>query len=501
MSSTASSPKRIEKVSSDNIVISFDLLSNLTFMATLAAAQLPREKILQRAGEQRGLKTSVFFQQVHLLAQRLGVEYTRALQLVAEKARAPNAKSLLLRFSNTIASGESEHAFLREESRIAGGRYASEYERSVENLKKWTEAYAALMVSVTLIVVVALVSTLLGALDQSFIVIVGVTMFMITSAGVFIILRTAPYEQLTYDGVTLGPSDRARARKLLRVLGPIGAILGSVLLITLGLGPALIAVGLCLLPTGYFARRDDREVHQIDEEVPTFIRSLGNIASSTGSTLSAALNNLDTAPLVRLRPHIGRLRTRLSNRLLTDLSWERFQADVGNELLRRSTEMLVVGVELGADGEEVGNIASSYSTRVMELREIRGLTASSFSVLVIPMHVAMTGLLLFVLQIVVSFEELLGDVSGGISGEEVTQGSSGGAVPGIDLFQGQDLTLVAGMITMVILILTVANGLAPKFAAGGHSLKIAFSLGITSLISGINVVVVPVLAGGLMTTG
>ena len=89
MSSTASSPRRIEKVSSDNIVISFDLLSNLTYMATLSVVELPREKILQRAGEQAALKTSVFFEQVHLLAQRLGVEYTQALQLVASKARAP----------------------------------------------------------------------------------------------------------------------------------------------------------------------------------------------------------------------------------------------------------------------------------------------------------------------------------------------------------------------------------------------------------------------------
>ena len=56
MTSTVSSPRRIEKVSSDNIVISFDLLSNLTYMAALAAAELPREEILRRAGEQHRLK-------------------------------------------------------------------------------------------------------------------------------------------------------------------------------------------------------------------------------------------------------------------------------------------------------------------------------------------------------------------------------------------------------------------------------------------------------------
>ncbi len=224
MASTTSSPKHIEKVSSDNIVISFDLLSNLAYMANLSAAKAPRQMIIQKAGEQAHLKTSVIFEGVHLLAQRLGVEYTRALQLVAERTRASNLKSLLLCFASSIASGESEHFFIREESRIEQGRYANEYARSIENLKKWTDAFAAMMVSVTLIVVVAMISTLLGSMGSGFIVVVGFTMFFITTGGVFVILRTAPYEATTYDGDTDGPPNRARARFYLRILVPFGIL-------------------------------------------------------------------------------------------------------------------------------------------------------------------------------------------------------------------------------------------------------------------------------------
>ena len=87
MATIASSPRRIEKISPDPIVISFDLVSNLAYMAALSAAELPREQILNRAGQQVGLKTSVVFEQTNLLALRLGVEYTRALQLVAAKVK------------------------------------------------------------------------------------------------------------------------------------------------------------------------------------------------------------------------------------------------------------------------------------------------------------------------------------------------------------------------------------------------------------------------------
>lgn len=492
MASTTSSRRRIEKVSSDNIVISFDLLSNLVYMASLSAARAPRQTIIQKAGELVDLKTSVVFEQVHLLAQRLGVEYTRALQLAAAKTRASSLKSLLLRFASSIASGESEHFFIREESRIEAGRYANEYARSIENLKRWTDAYAAMMVSVTLIVVVAMISSLLGAMGSSFIVIVGATMFIITTGGVYVILRTSPYEQTTYDGDTHGPPDRERARFYLRTMVPLGLLLALGVGFLFGIGYALVALSIFLFPTGFFARRDDSNISGIDEEVPTFIRSLGTIAGTTNSTLSSALRNLDLESMGSLEPHVLRLRSRLSSELPADLTWERFKTEVGNELLKRSTEMLVDGVEMGANGEEVGDIASSYASTVASLRQTRKLTSSSFAFLIIPMHTAMTGLLLFILQIVTTFDEKLKEVATGMGGESLT------SIPGLDMFQSQDLTLTTGMITMVILVLTVANALASKFAAGGHNLTIAFSLSLMCMISGINMIVVPQVGGALL---
>ena len=390
------------------------------------------------------------FEHVTLLAQRLGVEYTRALQLVAAKARARNLKSLLLRFASTIASGESEHVFIREESRVEGGRYAGEYGRSVENLKKWTDAYAALLVSVTLIVVVALVSTLLGALEKSFIIIIGFTMFAITSGGVYIILRTAPYEQITYDGETGGPPERIRAKFLLRTLGPLGLMLAVVLGFALGVGYGLIAFGLFLLPAGWYARLDDKNVRKIDAEVPSFARSLGTIAGATNSTLSAALNHLDLRSLGALAPHVVRLRTRLQNQLPTALSWERFKSETGNELLSRSADILVDSVELGGSGDEIGEIAASYASTVAELRQTRQLTSSSFALLVMPMHVAMTGLLLFILEIVATFDEKLRDVAAGIVDDAQEAATSLSDTMGLDIFQQQDLTLITGMIDSLV---------------------------------------------------
>ena len=131
MSSITSSPKRIEKVASDNVVVGFDLLSNLTYMSVLSMGDLPRDQVLEHSGRQR-FKTAVFFEYIYLLAKRMGLEYTQAFQLVSEKARATNVKSLLLRFAASISSGESEREFIAQEAKVQAEQYGNEYDRSVE---------------------------------------------------------------------------------------------------------------------------------------------------------------------------------------------------------------------------------------------------------------------------------------------------------------------------------------------------------------------------------
>ena len=73
-----------------------------------------------------------------------------------------------------------EQEFIEQETRLEGERYGNEYERSVENLKKWSDAYSAILVSVSLIMVVSLVSTLLGSLDANFVVLMAATLFCVT---------------------------------------------------------------------------------------------------------------------------------------------------------------------------------------------------------------------------------------------------------------------------------------------------------------------------------
>ena len=221
MNSTTSSRKQIEKVSSDNQVIGFDLFSQLTYMAILSRGGVTRDRLLEYCGRQRYL-TAVFFEYINLMARSMGVEYTRAFQAVAQRAKAPRIRSLLLRFSASISSGSSESDFVLQEARAEAEHYGNDYERDVENLRKWTDAYAAVLVAVTLIMVVSQVSSLLGSTSASFIYLMLFTLAGVTSAGVFLIYKVAPFETITYDPVSGTTPDRKLAKFLFISCGPAG---------------------------------------------------------------------------------------------------------------------------------------------------------------------------------------------------------------------------------------------------------------------------------------
>ena len=515
MNSITSSHKQIEKVSSDNLVVGFDLLSNLTYMSVLSIGGLPREQVLENCGKQQ-FKTAVFFRYVHLLANRVGLEYTRAFQLVSDKARASSVKSLLLRFAASISSGESEGGFIEQEMKLEAERYGNEYQRSVENLRKWTDAYAAVLVSVTLIMVVSMVSSMLGSLGENFIVLMAMTLFFITSIGVYVIYKVAPVEPITYDSPQGITPLRRRSRKLLLWLGPTGLVLAFLLAPQFGLlsGASLVflIVGASLLPAGFFAFKDDSAVGKLDTELPVFLRSIGNVAGATGVTLTRALSGIDTRSMGSLAPHVNRLHVGLTSQLPARDCWEKFRGETGSELTNRTTHMLVDGVELGGRADDVGNICAGHALQVTQLRASRQLTASTFSFLTVPMHATMTFILVFVLEIVSNFNEKLAGISGELldnSGGTVTTPANLNVPPGIsvpsggdmsgglDIFGSQDMTLIAYMIVLVIAILTVANALAPKFASGGSRLKIVSFLSIMCIISGGILGSVPILTSML----
>ena len=163
--------------------MSFDMYYQLAYMATIAAAGVPRDQIFQRAAELE-CSSAGYFNRVALARKRLKYDYARACRAVGEPAQNSEIKGLLLRLSSSLISGEPESDFLIREAKARAEDYENEYGRSLEALKMWTDAYVSLILSAVLVVVIGIVSTMIWRIETTLIIAMAFVSVMTTAIGI-----------------------------------------------------------------------------------------------------------------------------------------------------------------------------------------------------------------------------------------------------------------------------------------------------------------------------
>ena len=489
----SSKEESFKKGLSDNDYLSFDLFYQLAYMSSIAAAGIPRSQIFEFAS-QLPCTSARYFEEIHILAKQMRYDYAVASRIVGESADADVVKSLLLRLASSLGSGEAEADFLAQEAEIQAEAFKNEYERDVESLRKWTEGYASLIVSAALIVMVAAVSMLIYPVAKSFTVMLTGVTICVAAMGAWMIFRVSPKEVRIHDPASYCAAYE-RTRRMGRILLPAAGISFLIVMVTgLGLGWALMVSSAFLLPVGIAGTLFDNKVKKKDADISIFLRSLGNVASAIGLTVSTALDRLDLRSTANLSTDVTRLSSRLRSRLQPDVCWRRFSLETGSETVYRSVKMFYDANRLGGDPEEVGARSSVVATTLDFLRARRSQVSASFGFLAIAMHVAIVGLLAFVVQVLLMFGEVLEDVytESVAEAQEIASNMFSFSFEGIEFLQF--------MILPCILVLSVTTAFAVGSADGGNKYKYCSYFAITLGSSGAVLVLVPIAAGRVVTT-
>lgn len=479
--------------SKDAEYLTYDLFYQLAYMSTIAAAGIPRSQIFAFAS-QLSCTSARYFAEIHSLAKQMRYDYSVACRMVGESAEEEPAKSLLLRLASSLGSGETEADFLAQEAKIQAQAFENEYERGVESVRKWTEGYAALIVSAALIVMVAAIAMLIYPVATSFTVtLVGVTI-CVAVLGAWAIHRIAPKEVRVHAPATKCPGYN-RVTWLTRLLLPCALVCFLLILASgAGLGWGLIIVSLFLVPIGFAGILFEQQVKKKDGDIATFLRSLGNIASAVGITVSNALERVDMRSTSNLAGDVKRLRSRLDSRLKPEVCWQRFSLETGSETIYRSVKMFHDATRLGGDPEEVGARSSMLAMTLDFLRARRGQVSSSFTFLAFAMHAALIALLVFVVQVIIMF----GDIVAGVYNEAVAEAQ----VRALEVFSFnfQNVYLLETLTMPCILVLSVTTAFAVKAAEGSGFHKMLGYVGITLGLSGFGLVTVPIMADKIFSS-
>ena len=480
--------------SKDKEYLDLDLFTHTTYMAAISSSGLARNRIFDSAAD-LPYSSSSYFKEVNFLVHSLNYDYPEALRVVGEKTDEPEVRALLLRMAGTLAAGEPEHVFLAREAFVRGETWGNSYERAVQTLKTWTDAYVSLTLSAALIVVVAVISMMIYPVQTSFVVVLCGMAILATVAGAWIIHRAAPKEIKTASLPGFSSRGQTLARGLFKLLFPAGLIVcGLLAWLNVDLGWILLVASAFALPPGLIIMWDDRKIERQDDDIAAVIRSLGAAAKAVGTSVSDAVSKLDMRSAASLHGAVKRLRARLNTGINNDLCWDKFVGETGSEQVNRSLRILRDAVEMGADPGTAGDQASIYAMKVSLLRQRRKLVSTGFTWLTTVMHAVTCALMLFICGVLVVF-------SGAIKGMASAETGGGMPLPTFGFFgDSTQLELFHTFVIIVILVFIVANAFAIRAAGGGHHYKFLFYFGILAGISGLAILLMPHVVGMALGT-
>lgn len=496
ISSLKSLPKRISKdlFSGDGFqeVLGSELFYQLTYMSAIASSGMSRNRIFSMAST-LPIAPAAYFSRIQLLVQKMGYDYTRACNAVGLAVKSEAMASLLLRMGNAFTSGQPEMSFLSEEALITGQIYEKEYERDLSSLTKWTDAYAAITVSATLIVIINMTSSLIQTLGDQLLIGLVITAIFTTGITGWVLSRAAPKEVIdlfTEEGPT---AQRLALQLRYYTLGATAMLASLLWLAGLASGWILVISAGLMLPLGAFSLLAGREIDRKDREFGPFLRSLGSMAVSTGSTITQALTRLDITSFPALESDLERLRRRLAAAIEPELCWHRFAVETGSKLIGETVKVFNDAVKLGADPDVVAFMSADFSSRTILLRAKRKVTASTFTWLTMIMHGVVSALLVLVFEIVRNFSELMLAAT-----QEIDMGtiqSSAGAVP---VFNTPNVAFFSATILLMIIVLAFINAYSINATDGGHKTKMAFYLSLMLLLSGVCLIFLPPMVKGIL---
>jgi flagellar protein FlaJ len=475
-------------------VTAFDMFYQLTYMSAMASAGISRSKTFEIAAQAKS-SAAQYFVAVNTLVEEFRYDYPDACRIVGAKAKSENIRSFLLRMSDALRSGEPLSDFLTREADVQGADYQNEYERGLENLKQWTNAFSSITISVGLIIIIQMITSMIYSTNVAMIGTLCAAGATLSGFGVWIIYRSAPREMVNVP-VAQGSLEQRRAWRLFRIVVPTAILLGALLLIISGnTGLALIVAAVCLVPVGVASLISDRKTVKKDVEFSTLLRSMGGMATSSGTTLKQAMTKIDLSSFPALEPDVQRLSTRLQARVDPDICWKSFGMDTGSRLINEVVNIFYGAVKIGGDPERVGLVCSLFVAKATQLRAKRRLVAGTFSALATVMQAMIAAIMVFVLSIVNSFAALVVELApknsdAAMSGQQISLGLA-------EFSQGE-LSYLGGVTALMVIAIAVASALAIICCDGGLKLKVFFYLAISIFIAGVSFIVVPPLVAGIL---
>lgn len=269
----------------ENKKMGADLLFMNTYMASLALASASRPEIFAYSANRQEYISAKYIAKVDTYVKKWGYSYSDALSIVAERTKNSILQSTLNRYANAIESGVPDEDFLKNELSTVRSVYRSQVEQGIELLKKWGDAYIAMLLSGTVIAVTIMISIAIYSptgmdttLDTAYGIILAICFF-----GNLLMYQSVPDDPKSHGLTDRSSKEQQTIHAMERIIVPL--TLGAVVvmgLLGVSAGMIYILIGVLMAPLGIIGFIDDSNITMRDNDFSTFIRSLGAVMGGAG---------------------------------------------------------------------------------------------------------------------------------------------------------------------------------------------------------------------------
>jgi len=477
-----------------------DLLFMITYMTSITTAQATRPEIFAYTAGREEYAPTKYIKKVEFFVKRWNFSYVEGLTTIAERISNNMLRSMMNRYANSIESGVPDEDFLTRELGTIRSVFRNNYEQGVEMLKKWGDAYIAMLFSGALVGIIIMVSVAIFAPDDiqatlsaSYLIVICISLF-----GNITMYTSVPLDNKTHS-LGRGSTEQELIHRLEKKILPVTLAAGLILgVISQNMGLLMLFIGLMLLPLGIIGLLDDRNIVLRDAEFTTFIRSLGAVMGGKGITIISALTEIDRKSLEALEPFINGLYSKLNLGLDEKKTWNRFIGEAGSNLIYKYLNIFRDSVELGGKPDQIGQIVGSSMLEQVLLREKRNTVSMGFVILLIPMHAMMIAIFLFLYHILITMSKAIAsvvsslDTGSALSNPESVAGGIGG---GIELFVNFPEAEMSMYVMIILTIITISNIVAGKIVMGGDRYMYYFFASTLLAVTGIIYIASPFIVG------
>ena len=263
-------------------------------------------------------ETSKIFSKISTLVEKWNYTLHKAARYVASQISEESVKKFLQRLSDSVNVNVDLRDFMKVEYEKMMANKVMEFDRAIERVKRYIEAYSAIMTSNIFLSVSMLLTSMIYGIDVNRVLMLTIITVVTSLAFIaFFTSRSLPRDPILHN-------DPRRPEKLASIerINPIILItsLFSTSLLILSpiklkgfldpISAPMLLAGTPLLMIGWIGRRWVKSARAMDENYASFVKSLGDALEVSGSLKSACrvISINDYGPLNGL---LKKLRKRL----------------------------------------------------------------------------------------------------------------------------------------------------------------------------------------------